>query len=112
MEGRCPARNLADQANADDVIGSAAAWLDPNGPAKVSVTRLMEALAIKLSPGQIRLHAILATMIDTPRNRADMPYAIQACWNNPVAVTDTIVFSASPKARPAMSIFLPVAKAA
>ena len=84
----------------------------PYGAAKAGVARLTEALAAELSPRRIRVNAVLPMIIDTPRNRADMPNANPASWTTPAAVADTIGFLASPAARAITGALLPVTNAA
>lgn len=71
----------------------------PYGAAKAGVARLTEALSAELAPRGIRVNAVLPAIIDTPRNRADMPEADPAGWTSPEAVADVIAFLASRSAR-------------
>jgi NAD(P)-dependent dehydrogenase (short-subunit alcohol dehydrogenase family) len=56
----------------------------------------------------IRVNAILPSVIDTPRNRADMPSADFTRWVSPKAVAEIIVFLASDLARAISGATLPV----
>ena len=66
---------------------------------KSAVARLVEALASELKPRRIRVNAILPGIIDTPRNRADMPDADPSQWTSPDAIADVVAFLASSAAR-------------
>lgn len=65
---------------------------------KAGVARLTESLAAELQ-GRIRVNAILPLMIDTPRNRADMPDADPAAWTHPAAIADVALFLTSKASR-------------
>ena len=89
----------------------AAAGFGPYAAAKSGVARLVEALAHELAP-QVRVNAVLPAIIDTPRNRADMPDRDPATWTSPEAIADTIAFLVSPQARAVTGAHLPVVNAA
>lgn len=80
----------------------------PYGAAKSGVARLTEALAAELLPRRIRVNAVLPAIIDTPKNRADMPNADPKSWTTPAAIADTIGFLASPAARAVTGALVPV----
>ncbi|MBJ7440292.1 MAG: SDR family oxidoreductase [Sphingopyxis sp.] len=85
-------------------IGAASAQPAPAGMApyassKAGVARLSEALAEELRPMAIRVNTLLPSIIDTTRNRADMPDADFTTWVRPDAIADAIYFLASPAAR-------------
>ena len=67
--------------------------------AKSGIMRLSEALALELKPRGIRVNSVLPAIIDTPRNRADMPDADFAKWTSPGAIADAIFFLTSPASR-------------
>lgn len=90
----------------------AGAGFGPYGAAKAGVARLTEALAVELAPRRIRVNAVLPAIIDTPRNRADMPDANPAAWTSPDAVADAIAFLISPAARAVNGARVPVTNAA
>ncbi len=77
----------------------AGAGMGPYAAAKSAVLRLAEALAEELRPRGLRVNAVLPSIIDTPRNRADMPGADPAAWTSPEAIADAIHFLASPASR-------------
>jgi len=59
--------------------------------AKSGVLRLTESLAEELRPSGIRVYSVSPTIIDTPRNRKDMPEADTGTWVAPEAVARTIL---------------------
>lgn len=76
---------------------------------KAGVVKLTEALADELKDRGITVNAILPGVIDTPRNRADMPGADFTRWVSPKAVAEVIVFLVSDLARAISGATLPVA---
>jgi NAD(P)-dependent dehydrogenase (short-subunit alcohol dehydrogenase family) len=76
---------------------------------KAGVVKLTEALADELKDRGITVNAILPSIIDTPRNRADMPSADFTRWVSPKAVAEVIVFLVSDLARAISGATLPVA---
>jgi NAD(P)-dependent dehydrogenase (short-subunit alcohol dehydrogenase family) len=93
-----------DRGAAIVTIGAAAAQraavgMAPYAAAKSAVARLTEALADELRPRGIRANAVLPAIIDTPRNRAEMPDADPSGWTSAEAVADVIYFLASSASR-------------
>ncbi|WP_369059750.1 SDR family oxidoreductase [Caulobacter sp. 73W] len=93
-------------------VGSAAATtagagMAPYAASKAAVAKLTESLAAELK-GRVRVNAVLPSIMDTPRNRTDMPSADPAAWTAPAAVADAIVFLASNKARAINGALVPV----
>ncbi|WP_029623683.1 SDR family oxidoreductase [Sphingomonas sp. PAMC 26617] len=78
------------------------------GAAKSGVGRLIEALAQEIAPRGIRANAVLPSIIDTPRNRTDMPDVDPATWASPAAVADVIRFLAQPGSRAISGALIPV----
>ena len=76
---------------------------------KAGVVKLTEALADELKDRSITVNAVLPGVIDTPRNRADMPGADFTRWVSPKAVAEVIVFLVSDLARAISGATLPVA---
>jgi NAD(P)-dependent dehydrogenase (short-subunit alcohol dehydrogenase family) len=76
---------------------------------KAGVVKLTEALAEELKDRGITVNAILPGVIDTPRNRADMPSADFTRWVSPKAVAEIIAFLVSDLARAISGATLPVA---
>ncbi|KHL26505.1 hypothetical protein PK98_08870 [Croceibacterium mercuriale] len=86
----------------------AGAGMAPYATAKSGVARIVEALAAELKPRNIRVNAILPAIIDTPRNRADMPDADSSDWTSPAAIADVALFLASAQARAISGALIPV----
>jgi len=76
--------------------------------AKSTVMRLTESLAKELRKHSINVNAVLPSIIDTPRNRADMPDADYSRWVTPASLAEVILFLASPAARDIHGALLPV----
>jgi len=86
----------------------AAAGMAPYAAAKSGVARLVEALSAELRSRSIRVNAILPAIIDTPRNRADMPDADPAQWTSPEAIADVLLFLAGRQSRAISGALIPV----
>lgn len=86
----------------------AGAGMAPYAAAKSGVARLVEALSSELEPQSIRVNAVLPAIIDTPRNRADMPDADPIDWTTPAAIADVILFLTSVQARAINGALIPV----
>lgn len=94
-------------------VGAAAAQRADAGmaayaAAKSGVHRLVEALAIELRPQGLRINAVLPSIMDTPRNRADMPDADFSAWTTTRAVAETILFLCAPASRAINGASIPV----
>ncbi len=63
--------------------------------AKAGVLRLTESLAEEFRPLGIRVNSVSPTIIDTPRNRHDMPEADFGAWVRPGALAQAILYLAS-----------------
>jgi NAD(P)-dependent dehydrogenase (short-subunit alcohol dehydrogenase family) len=72
------------------------------------VIRLTESLASELREQGINVNCVLPSIIDTPRNRTDMPDANFATWVAPADLADVIAFLASDAARAVHGAALPV----
>nr|WP_165388387.1 SDR family NAD(P)-dependent oxidoreductase [Sphingomonas populi] len=97
------------------IVAVGAASAEPAGAgmaayaaAKSGVARLIEALAQELAPRGIRANAVLPSIIDAPRNRADMPGVDPAQWTSPAAIADTISFLAQSGSRAISGALIPV----
>ena len=66
---------------------------------KAGVLRLTESLAEEEKNAGVRVNAVLPTIIDTPRNRADMPKADFSRWVKPEDIAKAIVFLLSGEAK-------------
>ncbi len=75
---------------------------------KSAVMRLTESLADELKEEGINVNCILPSIIDTPRNRADMPDADYARWVPPERIADVMEFLASPAAEAMHGAAVPV----
>ena len=75
---------------------------------KAGVQRLTESLADELKEHGIRVNAVLPSIIDTPRNRADMPNADHSRWVRPEALAKAVMFLASDAASAVTGAALPV----
>ncbi len=75
---------------------------------KSVVMRLTESLAEELKSKGINVNAILPSIIDTDRNRQDMPNADFSRWVSPEAIARVVAFLASPAADPIHGALIPV----
>ena len=75
---------------------------------KSVVIRLTEAMADELKQQGINVNCILPSIIDTERNRADMPDADFSAWVTPAAMAKVVAFLASEAATPIHGAALPV----
>jgi len=75
---------------------------------KAVVIRLTESLADELKGSHINVNCILPSVIDTARNRQDMPDADPAKWVSPADLARAIAFLASDAAHAIHGVALPV----
>jgi NAD(P)-dependent dehydrogenase (short-subunit alcohol dehydrogenase family) len=75
---------------------------------KSGVARFTEALADELKDRNVTVNAVLPSIIDTPRNRADMPKADFSRWVTPAALADVVVFLVSDGSRAITGASIPV----
>ncbi|MFK7732884.1 MAG: SDR family NAD(P)-dependent oxidoreductase [Pseudomonadales bacterium] len=75
---------------------------------KSVVMRLTESLSAELREQGINVNAVLPSVIDTERNRADMPDADPSKWVAPEDMANVICFLASDAARAVHGALLPV----
>ena len=75
---------------------------------KSGVQRLTEALAEELKDRNVTVNAILPGIIDTPRNRLDMPKADFSRWVSPDEIARVILFLASADAAAVTGASIPV----
>lgn len=90
--------------NALTGIGRMAAY----SASKSVVIRLTESLAEELKSKHINVNCVLPSIIDTPRNREDMPKADFSAWVTPQAMARVVLFLASTDADPIHGAALPV----
>ncbi|MDZ4769098.1 MAG: SDR family NAD(P)-dependent oxidoreductase [Chloroflexota bacterium] len=62
---------------------------------KAAAQRLVESMALELRDHKINVNGVLPSIIDTPRNRQDMPNADPAKWVTPEQIAETLIFLAS-----------------
>jgi NAD(P)-dependent dehydrogenase (short-subunit alcohol dehydrogenase family) len=75
---------------------------------KAGVRALTESLADEVRSNGVRVNAVLPTIIDTPRNRQDMPHANPAAWVTPHAAAKVIAFLLSEEASPVTGASIPL----
>src|SRR5262249_4477859 len=75
---------------------------------KAGLEKLTEALAEEQKDRQIRVNAVLPSIIDTPANRADMPGAAFDRWVTPAQVAKAVAFLLSDDASAITGALLPV----
>lgn len=76
--------------------------------AKSTVMRLTESLAGELRGHGINVNAVLPSILDTPRNRAEMPDADYSLWVRPLDLASVILFLCSDAARAVHGALVPV----
>ncbi|MFP6817033.1 MAG: SDR family NAD(P)-dependent oxidoreductase [Pseudomonadales bacterium] len=79
------------------------------GASKSVVIRLTESMAEELKEHGINVNCILPSIIDTERNRVDMPDADFSRWVAPKAMAEVVGFLASEAAQPINGAAIPVA---
>jgi NAD(P)-dependent dehydrogenase (short-subunit alcohol dehydrogenase family) len=75
---------------------------------KAGVQRLTEALSEEVKDRNVTVNAVLPGIIDTPRNRQEMPHADYSRWVSPVQIAAVIVFLASDAASAITGAAIPV----
>ena len=85
-------------------VGNMAAY----SASKSVVIRLTESLADELKSKNINVNCVLPSIIDTQRNREDMPKANFSKWVKPEAMAKVVLFLASKDADPIHGASLPV----
>jgi NAD(P)-dependent dehydrogenase (short-subunit alcohol dehydrogenase family) len=88
--------------------GKAGLGMGAYAASKAGVQRLTEALSEEVKDRNITVNAILPGIIDTPRNRLDMPKADFSRWVNPEAIARVIVFLASEDSAAVTGASIPV----
>ncbi|MEM9623791.1 MAG: SDR family oxidoreductase [Pseudomonadota bacterium] len=76
--------------------------------AKSTVMRLTEALSDEVRGQGINVNAVLPSLIDTPRNRADMPDADFSTWVAPEDLANVVCFLGSDRAKAVHGALVPV----
>jgi NAD(P)-dependent dehydrogenase (short-subunit alcohol dehydrogenase family) len=75
---------------------------------KAAVTALVQAVAAEVLEHGVRVNAVLPSIIDTPRNRVDMPNADFSKWVAPESLAGVISFLLSDAGRDISGALLPV----
>lgn len=75
---------------------------------KSVVIRLTETLADEVKRHGVNVNCVLPSVIDTPRNRADMPNADWGKWVSPQDIAQVVLFLASPAAAAIHGAAIPV----
>jgi NAD(P)-dependent dehydrogenase (short-subunit alcohol dehydrogenase family) len=75
---------------------------------KAAVSALVRALADELAEDRILVNGILPGTIDTPANRAAMPYAIHTKWTKPAEIAALIAWLVSPAQTVVSGALVPV----
>jgi NAD(P)-dependent dehydrogenase (short-subunit alcohol dehydrogenase family) len=70
----------------------AGAGMGAYAASKAGVLRLTESVAEEEKKAGVRVNAVLPTIIDTPRNRAEMPKADFSRWVKPEEIAKAILF--------------------
>lgn len=84
------------------------ARMGPYVASKSVVIRTTESLAAELKQDGINVNCVLPSIIDTARNRQDMPNADFSKWVSPDALAQVVLFLASAGADPIHGAALPV----
>lgn len=80
-------------------VKKAGAGMGAYAASKAGVLSLTESVAEELKGAGVRVNAILPTIIDTPRNRADMPKADHSKWVPPAELARVVLFLLSDEAK-------------
>jgi NAD(P)-dependent dehydrogenase (short-subunit alcohol dehydrogenase family) len=87
----------------------AAAGMGAYAASKAGVAKLTEALADELKDQGITVNAIMPSILDTPKNRLDMPKSDFARWVTPSEAAEVIAFLISDAARAVTGALIPIA---
>jgi NAD(P)-dependent dehydrogenase (short-subunit alcohol dehydrogenase family) len=88
--------------------GHATSGMGAYAASKAGVVKLTEALADELKDRGITVNAILPSILDTPKNRLDMPQSDFTRWVTPAEAADVIAFLVSDAARAVTGALIPV----
>jgi NAD(P)-dependent dehydrogenase (short-subunit alcohol dehydrogenase family) len=75
---------------------------------KVALLGLVDALAVEYRDDQVRVNAVLPSVIDTPANRAATPGADHSKWVAPAQIADVIAYLCSDAAAATSGAHVPV----
>jgi NAD(P)-dependent dehydrogenase (short-subunit alcohol dehydrogenase family) len=87
----------------------AAAGMGAYAASKAGVAKLTEALAEELKDQGITVNAIMPSILDTPKNRLDMPKADFTRWVTPSEAAEVVAFLVSDGARAVTGALIPIA---
>jgi NAD(P)-dependent dehydrogenase (short-subunit alcohol dehydrogenase family) len=90
-----------------NAAGRAAAGMGAYAASKSGVLRLTESLAEEMAP-DVRVNAVMPSIIDTPTNRRDLPRADFSTWVQPADIGKVILFLLSEEARAVTGAAIPV----
>ena len=76
--------------------------------AKSTVMRITEALSEEVRQAGVNVNAVLPSILDTPRNRDDMPDADHEKWVTPDDLAEVVCFLSSGAARAVHGALIPV----
>ena len=85
-----------------------AAGMGAYAASKAAVMRLTESMSAELRDAGIHVNCVLPSIIDTPRNRQNMPDADPGRWVRPEDLAEVIAFLSSPAARAVHGACIPV----
>jgi NAD(P)-dependent dehydrogenase (short-subunit alcohol dehydrogenase family) len=85
-----------------------AAHMSAYSAAKSAVVRVTESMSAELRRSGINVNCVMPSIIDTPRNRADMPEADHSRWVSPQSLAEVIFFLASDASRAVHGAAIPV----
>jgi NAD(P)-dependent dehydrogenase (short-subunit alcohol dehydrogenase family) len=87
----------------------AATGMGAYAASKAGIAQLTAALADELKDRHVTVNAILPSILDTPKNRRDMPQADFTRWVKPAEAAEVIAFLVSDEARAVTGALIPVA---
>ncbi len=82
--------------------------MGPYAASKAAVARFVESLSQEVKDRNVRVNAVMPSIIDTPLNRKDMPDAEFARWVTPQALANVILFLVSDEASAVTGALIPV----
>ena len=82
--------------------------MGPYIASKAAVARLTESMAMELREQKINVNCVMPGIIDTPRNRSDMPDADFSKWVTPSNLANVIGFLTSDDAISVHGASIPV----
>ena len=77
---------------------------------KSALNALVASTALEMPSRGVTINAVCPTIIDTPRNRADMPQADFATWVSTATLNRTIDLLLSEQGSELNGVFIPVAQ--